>query len=147
MRFPWRVQSSKAIDLLPSSVRGLPFNIPVEGGKEGLQAHPAKGARPCLMAEQQAHIPAVLAKGASASGCAGEVCNSRRLAVALKRAFGVSSHPDHCGYLVRIMGDRMQKPIERATQRQEKASEDGKTRDFPRVKTSRTRKAHATGCR
>jgi transposase len=88
----------------------------------------------------------VLAKGASAYGFAGEVWNSRRLAVALKREFGVSYHPDHCGYLVRKMGYSMQKPIERATQRHEKAIEDWKTRDFPRLKKSRTRKADANVC-
>ncbi|HEY1351673.1 MAG TPA: winged helix-turn-helix domain-containing protein [Ktedonobacteraceae bacterium] len=104
------------------------------GGGEALKAHPAPGARPKRSAEQQAHIPAVLAKGASASGCAGEVWNSRRLAVALKRAFGVSAHPDHCGYLVRKMGDRMQKPIERATQRNEQAMEVWKTQQWPRQK-------------
>ena len=42
--------------------------------------------------------------GVSAYGFAGEVWNSRRLAVALKKEFGVSYHPDHCGYLVRKMG-------------------------------------------
>ena len=34
MRFPWRVQLGKSIDLLQSSVRGLHFNMTVEGGEE-----------------------------------------------------------------------------------------------------------------
>jgi transposase len=110
------------------------------GGGDALKAHPAKGARPRLTAEQHAHIPAVLAKGASASGCAGEGWNSRRRAVALKRACEVSSHPDHCGYLVRKMGSSMQKPIERATQRHEKAIEDGKTQHWPRLKKKPNKK-------
>jgi transposase len=104
------------------------------GGEEALKAHPAPGARPRLTAEQQAQIPAVLAKGAAAYGFAGEVWNSRRLAVALKREFGVSYHPDHCGYLVRSMGYSLQKPIERATQRNEQAIEDWKTQHWPRLK-------------
>jgi transposase len=91
------------------------------GGEEALTAHPAPGARPTRSAEQHAPIPAVLATGASASGCAGEVWNSRRRAVARKRAFGVSAHPDPCGDLVRTMDDSMQKPIERVTQHQEHA--------------------------
>ena len=33
MRFPWRVQLGKSIDFLQSSVRGLHFNMTVEGGK------------------------------------------------------------------------------------------------------------------
>lgn len=111
------------------------------GGEEALKAHPAPGAKPRLTAEQQAQIPAVLAKGASAYGFAGEVWNSRRLAVALKREFGVNYHPDHCGYLVRKMGYSMQKPLERATQRNEQAIEDWKTRDFPRLKKKPNKKS------
>ena len=105
-----------------------------EGGEEALKAHPAKGARPRLTVEQQAHIPMVLAKGAPAYGFAGEVWNSRRLAVALKREFGVSYHPDHCGYLVRKMGYSMQKPVERASQRNEQAIERWKAQHWPRLK-------------
>jgi transposase len=41
-----------------------------EKGEEALEAHPAPGAKPRLTVEQQAQIPAVLAKGASAYGCA-----------------------------------------------------------------------------
>lgn len=52
----------------------------LEGGEEALKAHPAKGARPRLTAEQQAQIPLVLAKGASAYGFRGEVWNSRLIA-------------------------------------------------------------------
>ena len=43
--------------------------------------------------------------------------------MAIKREFGVSYHPDHCGYLVRKMGYCMQKPVERATGRNEQAIE------------------------
>jgi transposase len=105
-----------------------------DGGEEALKAHPAKGATPRLTAEQQAQIPAVLAKGASAYGFRGEVWNSRRLAVAIKREFGMSYHPDHCGYLVRKMGYSLQKPTERATQRNEQAIERWKAHHWPRLK-------------
>ena len=111
-----------------------------EGGKEALKAHPAKGARPRLTAEQQAQIPAVLAKGASAYGCGGDVWNSRRLAVAFKREFGVSSHPDHCGDLVRKLGYSMQKPVERATQRNEQVIEHWKIAHWPRLKKKPNKK-------
>src|SRR5258708_4437253 len=112
-----------------------------EGGKEGLKAHPAKGARPRLTAEQQAQIPAVLAKGATAYGFVGDVWNSRRLAVAIKREFGVSYHPDHCGYLVRKMGYSMQKPITRATQRNEEEIEYWKAHHWPRRKKKPNKKS------
>jgi transposase len=105
-----------------------------EGEKEALKAHPAKGATPRLTRAQQAHIPALLAKGAPAYGFRGEVWNSRRLAEVIKGAFGVSYHPDHCGYLVRKMGYRMQKPTKRATQRNEEAIEHWKTQRWPTLK-------------
>ncbi len=111
------------------------------GGEEALKGHPAPGAKPRLTVEQQAQIPAVLAKGASAYGFVGEVWNSRRLAVAIKREFGVSSHPDHCGYLVRKLGYSMQKPVERATQRNEKAIEHWKMHHWPQLKKKPSRKS------
>jgi len=111
------------------------------GGEEALKAHPAQGARPRLTAEQQAQIPAVLAKGATAYGFVGDVWNSRRLAVAIKREFGVSYHPDHCGYLVRKMGYSLQKPVKRATQRNEQAIERWKVQQWPQLKKKPNKKS------
>jgi transposase len=113
-----------------------------EGGEDALKAHPAQGARPRLTAEQRAYIPAVLAKGAPAYGFRGEVWNSRRLAVAIKQEFGVSYHPDHCGYLVRKMGYSKQKPAERATQRNERAIEHWKAHHWPQLKKRLNGKLH-----
>jgi transposase len=112
-----------------------------EGGEEGLKAHPAKGATPRLTREQQAHIPEVLMKGAAAYGFAGDVWTSRRLAVAIKREFGVSYHPDHCSYLARKMGFSLQKPMVRATQRNEPAIEHWKKQQWPRLKKKPNRKS------
>ncbi|GHO62431.1 hypothetical protein KSC_101480 [Ktedonobacter sp. SOSP1-52] len=112
-----------------------------EGGEKALKAHPAKGATPRLTAEQKAHIPTLLAKGASAYGFVGEVWNSRRLAQVIKREFKVSYHPDHCGRLVREMGYSIQKPVERATQRNEEAIEDWKEHEWPALK----KKPHKKG--
>src|SRR5258708_27856723 len=58
-----------------------------------LAKHPARGATPRVTAEQQAHIPAMLVKGASTYGLCREVWKSRRLAVAIKRECGVNCHP------------------------------------------------------
>ncbi|GHO51207.1 winged helix-turn-helix domain-containing protein [Ktedonospora formicarum] len=110
-----------------------------EGGEEALKAKPANGATPRLRADQQARIPHVLAKGAPAYGFCGEVWNSRRLAVAIKQEFGVSYHPDHCGYLVRKLGYSLQKPVERATQRNEQAIEYWKTHHWPMLKKKPSR--------
>jgi transposase len=123
-------EMAKALGVTEGTVRHWIKSARAEG-EEALNSHPAPGARPRLTAEQHAHIPAVLATGASASGCAGEVWNSRRLAVARKRAFGVASHPDHCGDLVRTMGSSIQKPIERATNAMKKPWRSGKRATGP----------------
>lgn len=113
-----------------------------EGGESGLKAHPAKGAKPRLTAEQQAQIPSVLAKGASAYGFREDRWTGKRLAVAFRQEFGVSYHPDHCGYLVRKSGHSLQKPVVRASQRNEQAIQRWKTQDWPRLKKSRAGEAH-----
>lgn len=112
-----------------------------EAGEDGLKAHPAKGVPSRLTQEQQASIPVVLAKGAAAYGFQGDVWTSRRLAVAIKREFGVSYHPDHCGYLVRKMGFSLQKPAVRATQRNEPAIEHWKNQQWPRLKKKPNKKS------
>ncbi len=47
------------------------------GGIEALKAHPPKGMIAKLTAEQKAQIPAVLAKGAEAYGCAWRCVDSQ----------------------------------------------------------------------
>jgi transposase len=112
-----------------------------EKGEEGLKAHPAKGATPRLTTEQQAQIPGVLEKGATAYGFDGDAWTSRRVAVAFKREFGVSYHPDHCGYLVRKMRLSLQKPAVQATQRNESAIERWKNHRWPDLKKKRSEKS------
>ena len=105
-----------------------------EAGEDGLKAHPAKGAPSRLAADELTQIPMVLAKGAAAYGFVGDAWTSRRLAVAIKREFGVSYHPDHCSYLVRKLGYSLQKPVTQATQRKEKAIEKWKQHRWPTLK-------------
>lgn len=111
-----------------------------EGGKEALKAHPAPGAKPRLTAEQRAQIPAVLAKGASAYGFRGEMWSGKRLAVAFQKEFGISYHPDHCGYLVRTLGYSKQKPDVRASQRKEVVIERWKAQQWPQLKKKPNRR-------
>jgi hypothetical protein len=84
---------------------------------EALNAHPPKGVSPRLTAEQKAQIPELLAKGAEAYGFRGDVWTASRVAEIIKRTFGVRSHRDHVGKLMREAGWSRQKPVERASQR------------------------------
>src|SRR5215204_1044871 len=91
------------------------------GGVTALHRHPAPGPMPKLTAAQHAQLPALLARGAEAYGFVGSVWTTKRVAVVIKRTFGVSYHPAHVSRLLRREGLSLQKPITRATQRNEAA--------------------------
>jgi transposase len=87
------------------------------GGVEALRRRPAPGPRPKLTAEQRARLPGMLAKGAEAYGFIGDIWTTKRVATVIKRIFGLSYHPAHVSRLLRQEGLSLQKPIRRATQR------------------------------
>ena len=89
------------------------------GGVEALKRHPPPGATPKLTPAQRAHLPAMLAKGAEWYDFIGDVWTTKRVAAVIKREFGVAYHPAHVSRLVRQLGLSLQKPVVRATQRNE----------------------------
>jgi transposase len=91
------------------------------GGREALRHRPPPGARPKLTTEQQAQVPNLLAKGAEAFGFVGDVWTTKRVAAVIKRELGVRYHPAHVSRLVRRLGLSLQRPVRRASQRQEAA--------------------------
>ena len=113
-----------------------------EGGEEALKAHPPKGVSPRLTVEQKAQIPEFLAKGAEAYGFRGDVWTASRVAEVIKRTFGIRYHRDHVGKLMREAGWSRQKPVERASQRNEEALKQWSEERWPDIKKkpSRTRR-------
>ncbi len=105
-----------------------------EGGEEALKAHPPKGVKPRLGMEQKAQIPGLLAKGAEAYGFRGDVWTAKRVAKVIENTFGVKYSRDHVGKLLRQAGWSRQKPIERATQRNEEAIETWQKERWPEIK-------------
>lgn len=89
------------------------------GGREALRSHPPPGPTPKLTETQRAALPGVLAKGAEAYDFVGDVWTTKRIAAVIKRVFGVSYHPAHVSRLMRQLGWTVQKPITRASQRDE----------------------------
>lgn len=71
--------------------------------------------------EQRAQIPALLARGPAAYGFSAEVWTTKRIAVVIAQTFDVRYHPAPVSRLVRALGLSVQKPVERATQRDEAA--------------------------
>src|SRR5215468_8151750 len=92
-----------------------------EQGVEALQHKSPPGSQPKLSKEQQAQLPSLLAKGAEAFGFRGQVWTTKRVAQMIQQEFGVKYHPAHCSRLLRNLKWSQQKPIEKATQRDEEA--------------------------
>ena len=90
-------------------------------GAEALRHQPAPGATPKLSPEQRAQLPTLLGKGAEAFGFRGQVWTTERVAQMIKQTFGVSYHPAHCSRLLRSLNQSQQKPIQKATQRDDAA--------------------------
>ena len=110
-----------------------------ERGVEALNAHPPTGVMPRLTAEQKAQVPELLAKGAEAYGFRGDVWTASRVAQVIARAFGVRSPRDHVGRLMRQAGWSRQKPVERASQRNEEAIKKWSQERWPALKKKPSR--------
>jgi transposase len=97
------------------------FKKAKEQGVEALQHKSPPGAPPKLNKEQQAQLPTLLEQGAEAFVFRGQVWTRMRVAQMIKQQFGVDYHPAHCSRLLRNLNYSQQKPIEKATQRDEDA--------------------------
>jgi transposase len=111
------------------------------GGVRALRRRPAPGPTPKLTAEQRAQLPTLLARGAEAFGFRGEVWTAGRVTTLIKREFGVRYHPNHVGKLLRAAGWSAQKPVRRASQRDEAAIAAWHAERWPALKRGPTRRA------
>jgi transposase len=104
-------------------------------GAQGLRHHPAPGPQPRLSAEQVETLPHLLNRGAEAFGFRGDVWTTARVAEMIQRELGISYHPAHCSRILRAIHYSVQKPIQRASQRDEAAIQQWKDQDWPLLKT------------
>jgi transposase len=88
-----------------------------EGGQESLRRRVASGPPHRLTVEQRAQLPALLAKGAAASGFKGDVWTAGRVTDVIQRTFAVGYHPSHVNRLLRSLGLSVQQPAVRAVPR------------------------------
>lgn len=105
-----------------------------EGGIEALRRRKAPGGRPRLSPEQKALLPGVLEQGAESFGFRGDIWTCDRIGEVIRRTFGVSYHPSHVGRILKECGWSLQKPVRRATQRDEQAIARWKLERWPQVK-------------
>jgi transposase len=101
------------------------------GGARALIHRMPPGSAPRLTVEQLTQLPTLLSYGAEAYGFLGDVWTSQRVATVIHREFGVGYHRAHVSRLLRQMGWSVQKPIRRATQRDEVAIERWTTERWP----------------
>ena len=92
-----------------------------EGGRAALRRRPRLGHPPKLTEEQRRQLPDLLVKGAEAYGFVGDVWTTARVAEVIRREFNVRHHPAHVSRLLAAIRWTQQKPIRRASQRNEAA--------------------------
>lgn len=135
----WKQQDiAKALGVSPGAVSQW-LKAAREGGTEALRRHPAPGPQPRLKPAQRAEIPGVLAKGAEAYGFRGDLWTTARIAAVIKEVYGVSYHPAHVCRLLKAIGWSVQKPIRRASQRDEAAIAAWYAERWPALKKGQTK--------
>jgi transposase len=110
-------------------------------GVQALRHQPPPGRQAQLSAGQMAQLPALLALGAEAFGFRGQVWTTARVVEMIKQQFGVSYHRAHGSRLLRRLNQSRQKPIQKATQRDEAAIATWKEERWPALKKSLKRKS------
>ena len=108
------------------------------GGIAALRTKKPPGAVPRLTEDQRARLLTLLKAGAEAHGFVGEVWTQARIAMLIKRVFGVSYHRDHIGRLLRDLGWSVQKPQEQAAQRNAAAIRHWRDETWPAIKKKRS---------
>lgn len=101
------------------------------GGLEALYARPRPGSPAKLTAVQRDLIPEYLSHGAAAYGFRGNVWTCARVAKVIESEFGVVYHTAHVSRVLKELDWTPQRPIERATQRDEARIEQWRTDVWP----------------
>jgi transposase len=111
-------------------------------GIDALHDHPAPGPPPLLTPDQLSHLVALLTKGADAFGFRGAVWTCRRVAHVIDEQFGVRYHPAHVSRLLKQLDWSPQRPIVRATQRDDDAIAAWYAERWPTLKKRRSVKGN-----
>ncbi len=104
-----------------------------EDGVEGLRHRRGGGPKPRLSEDQWTGLPELLAKGAEHFGFRGEVWTQGRVAKVIEREYGVRYSPRHVGRILEAIAWSRQKPIEKASQRNEAAIEHWRVDTWPEL--------------
>jgi transposase len=105
-----------------------------QGGIAALYRRKAAGRSAQLTPEQRAQLPALLNHGAQAFGFRGAVWTRARVALVIKRTFGITYHPAHVGRILKAVRWSCQQPTRRARQRNDAAIQHWRDQDAPALK-------------
>jgi transposase len=103
-------------------------------GDSGLAPKPIPGRPSKLTASQKKMLIKLLLEGALSHGYRTDLWTTARIAELIKNKFGVIYHQDHIGKLMASLSWSYQKPARRAIERDEKAIEEWKRKQWPRIK-------------
>jgi transposase len=110
------------------------------GGREALLQQPPPGAPAKLSDEQLSQLPALLLAGAESYGFTGQVWTSKRVAWLIKFKFNVTYHRAHVCRILKRIGWSVQKPVEKAIQRDEAAIQEWSEQSWPLLKKKPSKK-------
>jgi len=105
-------------------------------GSRGLDSKPVPGRPPKLTAQQRRRLEKRLLQGAMACGFPNELWTLKRIAILIRREFGVQYHPSHLWRVLQSCGWSCQVPERRAIQRDEEAIAHWKRHKWPAIKKS-----------
>jgi transposase len=111
-----------------------------EGGVEALRSKSRHGQAARLSDEQLQHVLMLLERGAASFGFVGDIWTCSRIAYVIERELGVQYHPAHVSRLLHQQNWTYQKPIVRASQRDEAIISDWLTRGWPAIKKKPTKR-------
>ena len=112
-------------------------NVVRRRGVDGLRAKPLLGRKPRLTATQKRRLVAMLKRGAVAAGLDSDLWTCRRVRDLIGKVFGVWYDFNHVGRILHALGFSVQKPEARARERDERAIERWRKKDWPRIKKTR----------
>jgi transposase len=105
-----------------------------QGGDEGLNSTPHPGPRPRLSKKQREQLTKILLRGTRASGYANDLWTCPRVLEVIQKQFGVTYHVDYIGTLLHKLGWSVQKPEQRARERDDASIERWQQGEWPRIK-------------
>src|ERR1700733_14660611 len=102
-------------------------------GPDALRPKSRKGQGARLSEEQLHELPLLLDRGAEAFGFSGDLWTCPRIAQVIAHIFGVRYHPDHVRRLLHNLNWTYQKPVVRASQRNDAAVAEWLTTVWPAI--------------